>query len=280
METKLGLLHPGQMGQTVGASALAGGVRVLWASEERSAATRERAEAAGLEDVGSLARLVSQSDWIVSVCPPHAAAELARQVLDCGFTGYFVDANAVAPETARGIASEVEKRGASFVDGGIVGPPAHAPGTTRLYLSGTAARDAAALFAAGPLEAIPIAGSASALKMAFAAYTKGSSALLMAIRALARREGVDAALLAEWSRSLPELPGRSEGALRSTLPKAWRFVGEMHEISRAFEDAGLPGGFHEAAAEIYERLAPLEDSAATEADEVLEVLLGDRGASA
>lgn len=278
----VGLLHPGQMGHTVGASARAGGARVLWASEGRGDATRTRASECGLEDAGSVAALAAQCDWIVSVCPPHAAAEVARLVLDCGFGGSYVDANAVSPGTARGIAREVERHGARFVDGGIIGPPARAPGSTRLYLSGPGADDAAALFGAGALEAIAIpggAGSASALKMAYAAYTKGSAALLMAIRALARSEHIDDALLAEWSRSLPDLPRRSEQAMLGTLPKAWRFVGEMREIARSFEDAGLPGGFHEAAADIYERLAPYKDSQATETDELLAALLSDEPAT-
>ncbi len=101
----------------------------------------------------------------------------------------------------------------------------------------------------------------------------------MAIRALARSEQIDDALLAEWSRSLPDLPRRSEHALLGTLPKAWRFVGEMREIARSFEHAGLPGGFHEAAADIYERLAPYKDSQGMETDEVLAALLSDEAAS-
>jgi len=36
----IGLLHPGDMGSVVGACAVAGGSRVLWASEGRSAGTR------------------------------------------------------------------------------------------------------------------------------------------------------------------------------------------------------------------------------------------------
>jgi hypothetical protein len=39
----------------------------------------------------------------------------------------------------------------------------------------------------------------------------------------------------------------------------WRYVGEMKEIAGAFESAGLPGGFHEAAAEVCQRLACFKD---------------------
>ena len=263
--TTIGILHPGDMGSVVGACAVAGGARVLWASEGRSAGSRERATGAGLEDAGTVAALVAASDVILSVCPPHAALDLARDVAGRRFAGLFVDANAVAPATAREIGAVVEAGGANFVDGGLIGPPPRNAGSTRLYLSGREAKRAAALFEASALEAIAIAdgpGAASALKMAYAAYTKGSSALLMAIRALASSEGVDDALLAEWRRSQPDLPKRSEAAARDNARKAWRFVGEMEEIAATFAAAGLPGGFHEAAAVIYERLAGYKDAAA------------------
>jgi 3-hydroxyisobutyrate dehydrogenase-like beta-hydroxyacid dehydrogenase len=262
--TTIGILHPGDMGSVVGACAVAGGSRVLWASEGRSAGSRERAGAAGLEDAGTVAALVAASDVVLSVCPPHAAIDLARDVASRRFAGLFVDANAVAPATAREIGAIVEAGGAAFVDGGLIGPPPRNAGSTRLYLSGREAKRAAALFEASALEAIAIGdgpGAASALKMAYAAYTKGSSALLMAIRALAASEGVDDALLAEWRRSQPELPKRSEAAARDNARKAWRFVGEMEEIAATFTAAGLPGGFHEAAAVIYERLAGYKDAA-------------------
>ncbi|HKW91389.1 MAG TPA: DUF1932 domain-containing protein, partial [Methylomirabilota bacterium] len=166
--------------------------------------------------------------------------------------------------TAREISAVIVAGGAAFVDGGLIGPPPRSAGTTRLYLSGREAKRAAALFESSALEAIAVhdsPGAASALKMVYAAYTKGSSALLMAIRALAASEGVDDALLAEWRRSQPELPRRSESAARDNARKAWRFVGEMEEIAATFEAAGLPGGFHEAAGEIYRRLTPYKDTA-------------------
>jgi 3-hydroxyisobutyrate dehydrogenase-like beta-hydroxyacid dehydrogenase len=262
--TTVGILHPGDMGSVVGACAVAGGSRVLWASEGRSAGSRERAAAAGLEDARTVAALVAASDVILSVCPPHAAIDLARDVAGRRFAGLFVDANAVAPATAREIGTVVETGGATFVDGGLIGPPPRNAGSTRLYLSGREAKRAAALFESTALKAIAIGdgpGAASALKMAYAAYTKGSSALLMAIRALAASEGVDDALLAEWRRSQPDLPKRSEAAARDNARKAWRFVGEMEEIAATFAAAGLPGGFHEAAAVIYERLAGYKDAA-------------------
>jgi hypothetical protein len=39
----------------------------------------------------------------------------------------------------------------------------------------------------------------------------------------------------------------------------WRYVGEMEEIAETFRAAGLPGGFHLAAAEICQRLTSFKD---------------------
>lgn len=263
MTTTIGLVAPGEMGAAVAAAVTAADARVVWASHGRSEDTRRRAAGAGLEDVGDLADLVAASDVLLSICPPHAAAEVAEEVAAHGFRGCYLDANAVAPDTARTIDATVARGGAAFVDGGIVGGPPRAAGTTRLYLAGDDARDVAALFGGGPLEAVVLAGdvpSASALKMAFAGWTKGSAALLLAVRALAAAEGVEDDLLAEWSRSLPDLTGRSDRAAASGARKGWRWIGEMDEIAASMEAAGLPGAFHAAAAEVYRRLAPLRDA--------------------
>jgi len=241
----VGLLHPGEMGAAVGAVLRGQGTRVVWASDGRSEETRARAEAAGLEDVGSVAE-VARSDVVFSICPPHAALEVARSLH--AFSGVFVDANAVSPATA----AQVEQVVGEFVDGGIVGPPPREAGTTRLYLSGTQAESVAGLFRGSALEA-RVVPNASALKMAYAAWTKGTAAMLLAIRELARREGVEEALLEEWDLSQPELPDRHARAERSAQTKGWRWVGEMEEIAASFEAADLPGGFHRAAAEVYRR---------------------------
>jgi len=260
--TVIGLLHPGEMGSAVGAAARAAGARVVWASEARSAASRGRAEADGLEDVSTLKHLVAESRVILSVCPPAAALEVAREVAALRFAGTYVDANAVAPHTTRAVGDTLTTAGATFVDGGIIGPPPRRRGTTRLYLSGDGAGEVAALFSEGALEAIAIKGpigAASALKIAYAAWNKGSQALIMAVRALAACEAVDDALLAEWARSMPELRQRSEQAVAANTRKAWRFVGEMDEIAATFLAAGLPDGFHQAAADVYRRLARWKD---------------------
>ena len=267
-----GLLHPGEMGAAVGQCLTGAGHQVLWVPEGRSAATGARAAAAGLVGCG-LTEMMRRCDFIVSVCPPHAALDIARQV--AGFGGVYVDANAISPATAREVAAIVEAGGASYVDGGIIGTPPVAPGFIRLYLSGPKAGEVRDLFDGSPVDArvvdhegadaVGAVGAASAVKMAYASWTKGAAALLLAARELARAEGVEETLLAEWGISQPGLEARSAGAAGSAAAKGWRWIGEMEEIAATMAAVGLPEGFHQAAAEIYRRFTPA-GTAGQEAD--------------
>ncbi len=274
----IGLLHPGQMGAAVGQCLTGAGHVVLWASEGRGPETAARALDAGLEDVGTAAEMADRAAAILSVCPPHAALDMSWAVQ--GFSGIFVDANAIAPATAREIARMIEDGGGSYVDGGIIGQPPAAGGSTRLYLSGSRAAEVRELFDGSPLSARVVAGgttAASAVKMAYAAWTKGSGSLLLTARALARAEGVEEVLLAEWAESQPALKERSAGAAQSASAKGWRWVGEMEEIAASMAAAGLPDGFHQAAAEVFRR-APHARPAAPAGDivnTVLTALIGD-----
>ncbi len=243
---RVGLLHPGEMGAAIGAMLVEHGHVVLWRPDGRSEQTARRAVAAGLTGVEDF----RDAEVVLSVCPPHAALEVGRSLR--GTRALVIDANAVSPMTAHEIGELFDDR---WVDGGIVGPPPRQEGTTRLYLSGPHAIEASLLFEGTRLEPVVLSGSpvaASALKMAYAAWTKGSAALLLAALGSARANGVDEALREEWSRSQPDLEARARSAAESAATKGWRWVGEMNEIAATFAAAGLPPGFHEAAAEMFE----------------------------
>jgi len=258
----IALLHPGEMGAAVGASLVSRGVRVVWASENRSPATRNRANWAGLEDAGSLDNALAACDAVLSICVPSGAFDLARQVAARNFHGIYVDANAISPAHSREIGCLIENAGARFVDGGVIGLPPTPKRITRLYICGPDAPAIAALFGGSQTEAIVMdgqIGAASALKMCYAAWSKGETALLGIIRALARYEGVDETLMKEWRDSMPGIAEQSEHIVQRAR-KAWRWAGEMEEIAASFDAANVPSGFL-ANAEIYRRLAEFKDSA-------------------
>jgi 3-hydroxyisobutyrate dehydrogenase-like beta-hydroxyacid dehydrogenase len=196
-----------------------------------------------------------------------------------GFTGLYLDANAIAPGTAREVAQLITGNGGTYVDGGIIGPPPAEAGTTRLYLSGDQAGKIVDLFQGTGLDPRITAGpatAASAVKMAYAAWTKGSAALLLEARALARAQGVEEALLAEWALSQPQLADQSVRAAYSGTTKGWRWIAEMEEIAHCMAEAGLPDGFHQAAAEIYRR-CPRAAEAAAGAEVIQDVLTAISG---
>ncbi len=258
----IGFLHPGAMGISLAATALNSGHIPCWLSTGRSEKTRQRARDHDLEEVKSLEELTAQCDLIISVCPPHAATEVARKVLAANFRGTYADVNALSPQSVEQIGDLMSGAGVAFVDGGIIGPPAWKTGTTWLYLSGPAAEDVAACFTAGPLAAEVIGdriGKASALKMCFAAKTKGTIALLCAVVAAAENLGVRQELENQWERSGSPDAGVVSDQITQVTGKAWRFCGEMEEIAATLEGAGLPGGFHLAARDIYQRLSGFKD---------------------
>ena len=237
---------------------------------------------AGARCCATLAELVECCELIVSVCPPESALAVARSVAAAGFCGVYADFNAIAPERAREVEAMFLGR---YVDGGIIGPPARVAGTTRLYLSGERAQEVATLFVGSALEPRVLAGhrrdsentAASALKMSYAAWTKGSAALLLNTRALAQTLGVGDALEAEWALSQAGTLERAEATVTGVAPKAWRFTGEMKEIAATFESACLPPGFHLAAAEFYELLAPFKNQNGVSLAEMLQSLDRDSG---
>lgn len=260
---KIGILHPGEMGISVAASAINSGHHLYWASESRSEKTQTRAGNHGLTDAHTLKEICRSCEVILSICPPHAAEDVARSVTENGFQGLYLDANAIAPQRSIRMGTFMENAGIDFVDGGIIGGPAWTPKETWLYLSGKHAEDVAACFSNGPLATKILGnevGKASALKMCYAAYSKGTSALLAAILATAEKLGVRSDLYEQWNMDNNGFSDQVNQRVKRAAAKAWRFEGEMREVAATFQEAGLPDGFHDASAKMYHRIAGLKDS--------------------
>jgi 3-hydroxyisobutyrate dehydrogenase-like beta-hydroxyacid dehydrogenase len=275
--SKIGILHPGEMGVSIAASAVNNSHQVYWMSQGRSDKTRARAEKYSLIKVDSLLQFCQICEMIISICPPHAAEEVARSVLEAGFQGLYLDANAISPQRAIQIRQMLKATNIRFVDGGIIGGPAWTPKETWLYLSGEHCDEITRRFINGPLEIKIIGneiGKASALKMCYAAYSKGTTALLAAILATAESLGVRNELYEHWDMDNTASSEQTNRRVTRVTAKAWRFEGELLEIASTFQNVGLPGGFHEAAAEIYHRMAGFKDSTEVSSlDHVLKSLL-------
>jgi 3-hydroxyisobutyrate dehydrogenase-like beta-hydroxyacid dehydrogenase len=247
------VISPGDMGSAVGRRLSESGTRVVTALAGRSERTRALAADAGFVDAGSLAEAVRQADVLLSIVPPGRALEVARAVgRDPG--PLYVDCNAISPATARSIGDLVGDR---YVDAGIIG----FPGAPRFYASGPHAHELTEL----PLDVRELDGEigrASALKMCYAALTKGLTALLTESMVTADALGVTEALVAELSDSQPLFLATARRALPGMVPKAYRWIAEMEEIAATFEAAGLTPRMLLGAADVYR----LVEEARTAAD--------------
>ncbi|MFJ1759180.1 DUF1932 domain-containing protein [Amycolatopsis sp. NPDC088138] len=270
MKTSVGVLHPGAMGAAVGALLVKRDVRVRWLSAGRGPATRSRAEEAGFTEADDL----SGCDVVLSICPPASAVDVARDVASGGFSGVYLDANAISPGHAQQIEDLFRGR-ASVVDGGIVGPPPRHDGSTRLYLSGPDAGRVESLFEGTFLRPIVLdgpVGRASALKLAFASYNKLTYALAAQAHALAAHHGVDDAFRDLAGAIRRDTPLGAPGALESAAQRAWRWEGEMAEIAVACTDAGLSPALLTAAQELFGRWREHRDDEEVTAGELLAAL--------
>ena len=253
----VGLMTPGDMGQAVALQIKARGFRVSTALEGRSDRSHALAREAGLNDTGTIARLVAECDVVLSVMNPGAAVEFAQTAADalreCGKRTLVVDCNAISPDTVHEIAALIEGAGGRFLDGGIIGPPPRGKAKTNLYVSGPGAADLQAL--AGPQLAVHIVSEriadASALKMCYAALNKGTQALWLEVLIAAQRLGVDRLLEDQLRQSRADLYDWALGQFPILPPKAYRWVPEMLEISRTMGSAGITPKVFQGAADIY-----------------------------
>ena len=237
----VGISSPGEMGHAVARVLVDRGLPVIACLEGRSERSRERAAAAGIEAVPTLAGVARRAGIFLSILPPAHAREMARQVAATGESITYVDCNAVSPATAVAIGATAAAAGLPFIDAGIVGPPPLKEGTTRFYASGERVEEFAALSRYG-LDVRVVGeeiGQASGLKMCYASQTKGRYAIFIESLVAARRLGCydllveelklsQAATWADTGKSVPNIPG-----------KAGRWIAEMEEIAATFSGAGM-----------------------------------------
>lgn len=257
----IAILMPGDMGHGVGAALSGAGHTVLTCLAGRSEATRALAARAGMQDTGTLPDLVERADIILSILPPSAAVSQAKDVAQAmrqaQSAPVYVDCNAISPATAREAGAAIAEAGALFIDAGIIGLAPGKGGGTRFYVSGTDVSAMLALDGKG-FQVINLGdeiGRASAMKMVYAALTKGTWTLQTAVMLAAEKLGLTEELTAEFAFS--QKPALD--AMRARIPRlpadSGRWIGEMEEIAATFADAGVTSGFHDGAADIFRVLA-------------------------
>ncbi|KIK68920.1 hypothetical protein GYMLUDRAFT_152411 [Collybiopsis luxurians FD-317 M1] len=264
------VIAAGAMGSAVGRRLVQSGCTVLTNLEGRSEASRRRAADSGMKDA-PLLQIANEASYVLSILPPSNAFSFAEKFLRESKAAVnrasveplvFVDCNAVNPATVKRIAALFAQSPAiSFVDSGIIGGPPKDAYNPTFYAS---ADDSKVLDSFGELSQHGLkislmkdgggVGDASALKMSYAGMTKGTTALFttMILAAHASSPATAEALLHELGESQPEMLRRITRSVPSMVPKAYRWVGEMMEIS-SFVGAG-EGSIYEGIAKLYERI--------------------------
>lgn len=248
------------MGSGVGGVLKQNGFRVITALDGRSDDSRTRATEQGIDDVGSLDELVKSSDLILSILVPSEALSFAQDVAESlvrtDSQAAVADCNAVSPATGIKISEIISAAGGKFIDAGIIGGSPRSGATPRFYASGEHAHILGELDGKGievPVMDGPI-GRASALKMVYAALSKGAAALYASTLMTAKSLDIYGDLIQELEQSQAGTL-KAMGSVNSISTKAFRWIGEMEEIAATFGDAGTSSHTHKGAAETFQTIA-------------------------
>jgi 3-hydroxyisobutyrate dehydrogenase-like beta-hydroxyacid dehydrogenase len=258
----VGVVSPGDMGSAIAKRIKESGKSVHTALDGRSERTKALGRESGLNDCGSMEKLVSTCDLVISVLNPGEATKVATQVAAAmkktGRKIAFADLNAVSPQTTRDMDRAIREAGGMYIDGGIIGPPPRGEkDKPRIYVSGPDAY----LFEqiSHPNLQIRVmserVGDASGVKMCYAAMTKGTTALAVELLVAARKLGVEQALEKELRDSQSDAFDRHMKSIPGMPPKAYRWVPEMQEIAKTFGELGMTRNIFLGASDIYTMVA-------------------------
>ena len=251
---------PGDMGHAVGKVLEENGFDVITCLAGRSQRTKDLAEEGNFRIVESMDDLVNEADLILSILVPGRAKELVNEVAEAlnrtGATTYFADCNAVSPDTAKEISKTINAAGGTFIDGGIIGTAPTKGDTPRFYVSGPDADVVAVLDGKGIIVKVvgPDVGQASGIKMCYAALTKGTHTLQVALLTAAQKMGLTEQLKEEFAFSQQGAWAAMESGISRLPANAHRWIGEMEEISSTFASLGVTPHFHMGAADVYKLL--------------------------
>lgn len=259
------ILHPGDMGSAIGRALVARGFEVRACLDGRSDRTRANARAAGFTLFPDLEVAVRGADLVISLVPPSRALEVAEHFAaaraaiarEAGTDPLYVDANSVSPVTMERIAAVVSRSGADCVDGAVLGGAAGVGAATRLLLSGPRAAEIAAVFQGCiRVEALGDAlGSASALKMCFAAFNKGLVALFLETVAASAKIGQAENLLALLAEFYDGAVSTVDRLLPSYPRHVSRRIDELAEIEGWLGGLQQGRGMASGARSVFEALA-------------------------
>ncbi len=280
----VGILYCGDMGAAVGHLLAQAGFRVVTTCEERSAATRKRAEESGIEILASLENVAAQSDIVFSIVLPSSAEEVARRYAELRAVhppgSLFVEANTIGHKTLSAIAQHMAAAGVSWIDAGIHGTAGNLAGLGVIYVSGPESPHLQSLVAQTAVRVVRLGdafGLASSMKLLMAAMSKSTAAAFFEIATLAEQLGMLEQFLESYDSFYPEIMR----AIRRTVPTypmhASRRIGELRNLEECATAASLSVPLMHEVGNVITRLANIQwDDASRTAQEIAPVIRSAR----
>ena len=222
---------------------------------------RARAESFGIAACASLEQACRDADIILSAVTASAARKVAETAATFLKPGqFFFDINSISPRAKRENAIAIERSGAAYVEGAVMGPVGPAGIKVEILLAGERAAELAAILtpAGMNLEAVATAiGKASAIKMCRSIMIKGIEALVVECFLTARRYGIEDTIIQSLNSSFPGTDWEKRGSymMSRVLQHGRRRAAELREVATTIREAGFIARMAPAAAEVQEWVA-------------------------
>ena len=256
----IGVMSPGDMGHSVACALNEIGCEVVTVLSGRSELSHIRARRSNMIDLGSIQEMVSASDFIFSIMPPREAKNFAKEIADAIKVSdkppVFVDCNAISPDTTLSIEAVIKAAGADFLNVGIIGPPPGRGSTTKFYASGEGA-NLLQFINQTDIQLVLLGDElikASAIKMCYAALTKGTMTLHASVLVAAELLGIGEEVQSEIEESQQFHWDAMKKRVSMLACDAGRWAGEMDQISDTFGFAGVTPYLHKGAADVFRLL--------------------------
>jgi len=256
----IGVMSPGDMGHSVAAVLHETGCRVVTVLNGRSELSKMRAKRSNMVGLEDLQEMASVSDFIFSIMPPEEAEnfakEVAKAIVASRKSPVFVDCNAISPDTTLSIAEEIKNTGADFLNVGIIGPPPGRGSTTKFYASGEGV-NSLQFINQNDIKLVPVGDEiikASAVKMCYAALTKGTMTLQTSVLVAAELLGISDEVQDEFKESQGFHWEAMNKRVSTFACDAGRWAGEMDQISDTFGSTGMTPYLHKGAADVFRLL--------------------------
>jgi 3-hydroxyisobutyrate dehydrogenase-like beta-hydroxyacid dehydrogenase len=256
----IGVMSPGDMGHSVACALNEIGCEVVTVLSGRSELSHIRARRSNMIDLGSIQEMVLASDFIFSIMPPGEAKNFAKEIADAIKVSdkppVFVDCNAISPDTTLSIEAVIKAAGADFLNVGIIGPPPGRGSTTKFYASGEGA-NLLQFINQTDIQLVLLGDElikASAIKMCYAALTKGTMTLHASVLVAAELLGIGEEVQSEIEESQQFHWDAMKKRVSMLACDAGRWAGEMDQISDTFGSVGVTPHLHKGAADVFRLL--------------------------